>query len=129
MTPASRIPQWDGTAARRVLVVDDDEAMARMIRLTLVSEGYGVVTATDGLDGLDKLEQGGFALVVLDLQMPRMDGREMYAEMKRRGIDIPVVIVSAYGADAAREELKAAAAIRKPFDTAALLDLIQSLPA
>jgi two-component system, response regulator, stage 0 sporulation protein F len=127
MTWESRVAVWDDTAAHRVLVVDDDDAMARMIRLTLLSEGYVVTTASDGIEGLEKLEQGGFALVVLDLQMPNMDGRQMFTEMKRRGINVPVVIVSAYGAEAAREELNAAAAIRKPFDTAVLLEKIQSL--
>jgi CheY-like chemotaxis protein len=118
---------WDTSAGQRVLVVDDDEAMARMIRLTLLSEGYTVSTAGDGIEGLKKLEEGGFALVVLDLQMPNMDGREMFAEMKRRGYEMPVVVVSAYGAEQAREELQAAAAVRKPFDTAVLLDLIHGL--
>jgi DNA-binding response OmpR family regulator len=129
MTWASRVAIWDATAARRVLVVDDDEAMARMIRLTLHSEGYLVSTASDGIEGLKQLEQGGFALVILDLQMPNMDGREMFTEMTRRGLDVPVVIVSAYGAEAARDELKAAAAVRKPFDTAVLLELIHGLSA
>jgi CheY-like chemotaxis protein len=64
---------------------------------------------------------------VLDLQMPNMDGREMFAEMKRRGYELPVVVVSAYGAEQARHELQAAAAVRKPFDTAVLLELIQGL--
>jgi len=123
----SDVTLWDTSAARRVLVVDDDEPMARMIRLTLLSEGYVVTTASDGIEGLEKLELGGFALVVLDLQMPNMDGRQMFTEMKRRGIEIPVVILSAYGAEAAREELNAAAAVRKPFDTAVLLEVIQGL--
>jgi DNA-binding response OmpR family regulator len=115
------------SAGQRVLVVDDDNAMARMIRLTLLSEGYVVSTASDGIEGLRKLEEGRFALVVLDLQMPNMDGREMFTEMKRRGYELPVVILSAYGAEQARDELKAAAAVRKPFDTAVLLELIQGL--
>jgi DNA-binding response OmpR family regulator len=120
-------PLRDAGPASRVLVVDDDEAMARMIRLTLVSEGYAVSIASDGIQGLERLEREAVALVVLDLQMPNMDGREMYAEMKRRGIEVPVIIVSAYGAEAARVELNAAAAMRKPFDTAALLEVVAGL--
>jgi DNA-binding response OmpR family regulator len=128
MTWASYVARWDANATKhRVLVVDDDDAMARMIRLTLLSEGYEVTIASDVIDGLEKLDQGKFALVVLDLQMPNMDGRQMFVEMKRRGITIPVVILSAYGADAAREELQAAAAVRKPFDTAVLLELIEGI--
>jgi CheY-like chemotaxis protein len=87
----------------RILVVDDDEALLRMIRLTLISEGYAVTTATDGFEGLAAMARAEFALVVLDLQMPRMDGRMMYAEMQRRGCEIPVLLVSAYGAEAARK--------------------------
>ena len=127
MTSASSVSSWDATTEKRLLVVDYYYAMARMIRLTLISEGYSVTTASDGIQGLEKLERGSYALVVLDLQMPNMDGREMFTEMKRRGISVPVVIVSAYGAEAAREELNAAAAVRKPFDTAVLLELIQRL--
>jgi len=81
----------------RILVVDDDEAMSRMIRLTLVTGGYAVTTAADGVEGLAAIAGEEAALIVLDLQMPRMDGRAMYVEMKRRGIEIPVVVVSAYG--------------------------------
>jgi DNA-binding response OmpR family regulator len=123
----SGVALWDTSAGRHVLVVDDDEAMARMIRLTLLSEGYAVGTAGDGIEGLAKLAEGEYALVVLDLQMPRMDGREMFTEMKRLGYEMPVVILSAYGANQARDELKAAAAVSKPFDTAVLLELIGSL--
>jgi len=111
----------------RILVVDDDEAMSRMIRLTLVTEGYAVTTALDGFEGLQALATDTFALVVLDLQMPNMDGRTMYAEMKRLGVEIPVMLLSAYGAEAARQELQAAGAISKPFDTAVLLNRIHAI--
>jgi DNA-binding response OmpR family regulator len=119
---------FEGTLSMpHILVVDDDDAMSRMIRLTLVSEGYSVTTAGDGFEGLEALERQNFALIVLDLQMPRMDGREMFAEMQRRGIQIPVVVLSAYGAEAAGLELKAAGAITKPFDTAVLLERIKRI--
>jgi DNA-binding response OmpR family regulator len=111
----------------RILVVDDDEAILRMIRLTLVTEGYAVTTAADGVEGLRALAMQDFALIVLDLQMPRMDGRAMYAEMERLGIEIPVVVVSAYGAEAACQELKAAGAVSKPFDTTVLLNRVQTI--
>jgi DNA-binding response OmpR family regulator len=110
-----------------ILVVDDDQAMLRMIRLTLVSEGYAVTTATDGYDGLHQLARQDFDLVVLDLQMPNMDGRTMHAEMKRLGNTTPVVVVSAYQAEAAGVELGAAGAVSKPFDTAVLLERIRSI--
>jgi len=120
-----RIPE--AKSPPRILVVDDDEALLRMIRLTLITEGYAVTTARDGFEGLAAMARAVFALVVLDLQMPRMDGRTMYAEMQRRGSEIPVLLVSAYGAEAAREELRAAGAVSKPFDTAVLLNRVQAI--
>jgi CheY-like chemotaxis protein len=113
----------DGDLA--VLVVDDDEALLRMLRLTLSSAGCRVVTATDGLDALEKLEGEPFAVVVLDLQMPRMDGREFHRELRSRGHDPEVVLLSAYGAREAGRELGTAAAIAKPFDPDVLIETVR----
>ena len=85
-----------------------------------------VETATDGIDGLEQVEAGKIDLVILDLQMPRMDGRTFLREIRARGYDMPVLILSAYGADGARDELQAEAAIGKPFDPAFLVDKIKS---
>jgi len=111
----------------RVLIIDDDEALLRMIRLCLAADGFRVATAGDGELGLDKLESEPFDAVVLDLQMPRMDGRKFYREMRSRGYDIPVVILSAYRAEDARRELRAEAAIDKPFDPDVLTYTVRRL--
>lgn len=113
--------------ATRVLVVDDDAALLRMIRLTLVSDGFDVTDATDGIAGLEALEAQTFDLLILDLQMPRMDGREMYRELRARGHDLPVMILSAYRAESARTELGAQAALNKPFDIDVLITQIEAL--
>ena len=111
----------------RVLIIDDDEALLRMIRLCLAADGFRVATARDGLLGLDKLEAEPFDAVVLDLQMPQMDGRSLFREMRARGYDIPVVILSAYRAEDARRELSADAAIDKPFDPDVLTHTVRRL--
>jgi two-component system, OmpR family, response regulator MprA len=104
-------------APPKVLVIDDDEALLRVLRLSLASDGFDVTTAADGAAGLEKLDEGGeYDVVVLDLQMPRLDGRSFYREMVSRGHKTRVLILSAYGAEEARRELGAAAAIGKPFD-------------
>jgi len=113
----------------RVLVIDDDAALVRMIRLSLESEGFAVTTASDGLDGLDVLAGEDPDVVVLDLQMPRMDGRSFFREMRSRGYQTPVLILSAYGADNARAELSADAAVNKPFDPDLLTEEIERLAA
>ena len=110
-----------------MLVVDDDPALLRMIRLTLVSDGLDVTEATDGIAGLEALEARKFDLVILDLQMPKMDGREMYRQLRARGHELPVLILSAYRAEAARSELGADAALSKPFDIDVLLAQIEAL--
>ena len=111
--------------APRILVVDDDAPISRMIQLVLQSEGVRVSTAPEGRSGLAALEDQSFDLLVLDLQMPVLDGRAMYRELRERGHSIPTVVLSAFGAEAAREELGAEAALPKPFDIDELVRVIK----
>ena len=100
------------------MIVDDDLALARMLRILFLSEGFDVPCAHDGQQALDVLSEGGFHpdLVVLDLQMPVLDGRGFFREFRRRGFEAPVLLLSAYNSEAAQEELGAEAAIGKPCD-------------
>ena len=116
-----------GTDTPRVLVIDDDAALLRIIRLWLSTAGLDVTTAEGGMSALDTLDRDGFDVVVLDLQMPDMDGRSFYREMNSRGYSLPVIILSAYGAEQARRELGAAAAMPKPFDPDRLVETVLSL--
>ena len=109
----------------RVLVIDDDQALLRMIRLSMTSDGFDVATAQDGIAALEQLETAEFDVIVLDLQMPRMDGRTFFSEMTSRGHRPKVVILSAYGAEEARRELKIAAAVPKPFDPDDLIETVR----
>ena len=111
----------------KVLVVDDDPALVRMIRLALLSEGLDVDTAADGLLGLEATDRTTYALIVLDLQMPNLDGRGFFREFRARGGSTPIVLLSAYGAQDARLELGAEAAVTKPFDPSVLLRVVRSL--
>jgi two-component system KDP operon response regulator KdpE len=111
----------------KVLVIDDDPALVRMIRLALLSEGLEVETASDGLLGLEATERTTYALIVLDLQMPNLDGRGFFREFRARGGTTPIVLLSAYGAQDARQELGAEAAVTKPFDPSVLLRVVRSL--
>jgi two-component system alkaline phosphatase synthesis response regulator PhoP len=105
----------------RVLLVDDDAALIRMMRLCFLTEGFEVLTARDGVEGLERLATSSVDVVILDLQMPRKDGRSFYRELRSRGDRTPVIILSAYGAEAARAELGAEACVSKPFDPEDLL--------
>jgi CheY-like chemotaxis protein len=113
--------------APRILVIDDDEAILRLLRLSMASDGLMVATARDGTAGLARLDSEKFDVIVLDLQMPGMDGRAFYREMVSRGCEAPVVILSAYGAENAKRELGAAAAVAKPFDPDMLIETVLDL--
>ena len=113
----------------RVLVVDDDQALLRMVRLSMLSDGMQVSTAQDGVTALKELDAAEFDVIVLDLQMPRMDGRAFFHEMTARGHNPRVVILSAYGAKEVQRELKVAAACPKPFDPDDLIETVRRVAA
>jgi two-component system response regulator MprA len=110
-----------------ILIVDDDRSMLRTIQLSLVTDGFVTETASDGVQALELVESQDFDAVVLDLLMPRMDGRSFYRELRRRGHTMPVLILSAYNPDDALKELQAQAALRKPFDPDFLVEVVRSL--
>jgi CheY-like chemotaxis protein len=113
---------------RTVLVIDDDRDMRELERTALSHNGYAVVTASNGREGLRQLERGHPCLVLLDLMMPVMDGLAFLDERRRRGVapDVPVLCVSAAGDElmqAARAK-GAADCIPKPVDFDDLCDVV-----
>lgn len=89
-----------GTAreTKRVLIVDDDEAIVRVLQDALGlfrhEHAYAVETARDGAEGSEALERGQFDLVLLDMYMPRMTGLELLTQMRRRGLQTPVLMLT-----------------------------------
>ncbi len=81
---------------KKILVVDDDDDIADLIRLTLETEGYEVIRAYDGLDALEKAKLHKPALIVSDVDMPRMDGLELLQELRKDQLFrlLPVIILS-----------------------------------
>jgi CheY-like chemotaxis protein len=112
-----------------VLIVEDNEATREALSLLLEVEGYGVATAADGRQALDKLHAGlRPGLILLDLMMPVMDGWQFRCEQRRdRDLtDIPVIVCSAAGdLDERANALGVAACLSKPVDVAELLDAIR----
>lgn len=103
------------TATHSVLIVDDDRNLTLFLSTVLTLDGHEVVTATDGQSALDLLSQREVDVIVLDLRMPRMDGRTFFRELRSRGDKTPVLIASAFGAHDAQRELGAEGAVEKPF--------------
>ena len=82
-------------SSRRVLVVDDDPAIRQIIAVLLQRDGVDVAIAEDGERANAMLAQEEYAVVLLDLMMPRLDGYGVIEFMKQRGIKTPIVVVSA----------------------------------
>ncbi len=80
----------------RILAVDDTETMRAFYKLLLTAQGYGVVTADDGVDALDKIDGARPDLVLLDLMMPRLDGIETCRRIKQDEAmrDVKVLMVT-----------------------------------
>src|SRR5258707_14281792 len=81
----------------RLLIVDDETNVRLNFRMTLETEGYEIFEARSGEQAVQLLAQHSFALAILDVRMPGMDGLELLAKMRESGIRVPVMIVTAYG--------------------------------
>jgi len=80
----------------RILIVDDETNVRLNYRITLETEGYEVFEASTSASALQELLERPFALAILDLRMPGMDGLELLAKMREVGITVPATIVTAY---------------------------------
>jgi CheY-like chemotaxis protein len=68
---------------KRILVVEDEEIMADLEKEILEREGFEVEVARDGVEGLEKIKQDGYDVIISDCDMPRMKGSELYLEVKK----------------------------------------------
>ncbi|GIW45462.1 MAG: hypothetical protein KatS3mg077_2744 [Candidatus Binatia bacterium] len=110
-----------------ILVVDDSISVRKLTSRFLESEGWEVDTAVDGLDALDKLATGRFRLVITDLEMPRMHGYELIAEIRRQPQwrHLPIIVCSSRSSDKHRgraREVGAQGYLTKPFTKEQLID-------
>jgi len=81
---------------KKILLVDDDESIQMLYNEEFVDEGYIVVSAMNGEEALEKFKADPPDLVILDIQMPGMNGIEVLRQMKMMNAQIPVVLSSAY---------------------------------
>jgi chemosensory pili system protein ChpA (sensor histidine kinase/response regulator) len=115
-----------------VLVVDDSLTVRRASQRFLERHGYGAALARDGVEALAYLSHALPALILLDIEMPRMDGFELLATLREdaRWRDIPVVMITSRMADRHREramQLGANAYMGKPYREEALLALLSDM--
>ena len=111
--------------AARILVVDDDRLLLDMIKEVLLAEGYRVHTAPDGARALRKLRRTSFDMVVTDLNMPVMNGRELVNKIfvEHKGVT-PVLMSTDVETTAARKG--DCVNLNKPFQISSLLSIIEN---
>jgi DNA-binding response OmpR family regulator len=114
----------------RVLVVEDDDAIAQVLQRSLRMEGYEVRIAGDGVAALDEAHAFLPDLVILDLGLPRLDGVDVAKTLRQHGDDVPILVLTARdGVEARVEGLDAGADdyLVKPFERQELLARLRAL--
>jgi CheY-like chemotaxis protein len=117
------------TPQLRILVVDDEPHILHYMRATLEAWGHTVDVAGDGQTGLDRATQGEFDLIISDLRMPRLNGREFFEELGRRKPEAAARMVfstgdTVHGDTLAFLERQAHPYLHKPFSLAELRQLL-----
>jgi len=117
-------------ALPRILVVDDDPVILRLLQVNFRLEGYDVVTASRGDEALRIAKEQTPDVIVLDVMMPGIDGYEVCRELKEdpATAGAPVIFLSARAQDADRDRgyaLGVVAYVTKPFDPAQLVDVVR----
>lgn len=111
-----------------ILVIEDKESMLDMLKQTLEAEGYQVIAARDGAEGIKKLSDERIGLVLTDLKLPKKDGFEVLKAVKEDNPLLPVIVMTAFGTiEIAVKAVKQGAYdfLTKPFDIDHLLVLIK----
>jgi len=84
-------------SGERILVVDDEPKMRRVLEIMLRGLGYTLVTAGDGREALERQQRQAADLILTDLRMPRMDGLALLRALRAQGDEVPVIVITAYG--------------------------------
>ncbi|MDP3014267.1 MAG: response regulator, partial [Candidatus Subteraquimicrobiales bacterium] len=79
----------------KILVVDDEAAIVKLVSVYLSKEGYSVVAAFDGVEALERVEEEKPDLIILDLKLPGVTGTEILADIRAQGRKVPVIVCTA----------------------------------
>jgi two-component system response regulator (stage 0 sporulation protein F) len=112
-----------------ILVIDDQPGIRRLLTEVLQDEGYRVITAANGYEGIQAAQEVHPQVILMDMKMPGMDGIEALKELKRQGQGDQVIMMTAYGElDMVNEAREAGMRdyITKPFDIMSLCKIIEA---
>ena len=113
-----------------VLLVEDEPSLLLTLGDRLRAEGYRVTTAEDGEEGLEKAQEGGVDLVILDVMLPRKNGFDVCRDLRQKGLEMPVLMLTARGQVVDRVvglKLGADDYLTKPFDMMELIARVEAL--
>jgi len=111
----------------RILVVDDEPLLRRLLLTALEARGHAVDVCSDGEEALEKFEKGRYDLVVTDFRMPRMTGVELIQNLLRRPTRVPVVLTSSDTLEEMKipSPLEGVEFLQKPFGLSELFSAVQ----
>lgn len=117
---------------KTILTVDDSPSIRRMVRMTLQEAGYDVIEGVDGQDGLEKATSSHVDAIIVDQNMPRLDGIGMIRALRQHpnGQGVPVVVLSTESEDNLKQQAREAGALGwmvKPFTQDKLLAVVRKV--
>jgi CheY-like chemotaxis protein len=115
--------------ATSVVIVDDDRALLGLLRVIFQDADFNVRTYLNAEEALVEVKSDQPDVIVLDLEMPVMNGRAFFRQLRADGIGTPILILSAYGAKSAQQELGAEGYVDKPFEPDQLVEAAKRLVA
>ena len=119
--------EHDVVRGKRILLVDDEEALRACLRMVLELEGLQVTEASNGAEALHLFALGEFDLVITDFQMPLMAGNELAVNLKRLAPSLPILMVTASGRARRDADNPVDAMLGKPFDVTELRGTLRKL--
>src|SRR5215470_13992233 len=125
------LPAWAintvQNTSKVITVVDDDQSMSRMLSRVLTTAGFEVVSYASAEEYIDSKDAKDADCLVLDMNLPGMSGAELQQVLTRRGVEIPIIFISADANETTQQEVLdagGAAFLSKPFSIDSLLDKI-----
>jgi len=114
---------------KKVLLIEDEPGLVMTLTDRLTREGYAIETSADGESGLERAAREAFDLVLLDVMLPRLNGFDVLKELRRRGVETPVIVLTARGQVVDKVvglKLGADDYVTKPFEMVELLARIEA---
>lgn len=114
----------------KILVVEDDVAINSLVCSSLTSNGYEAVACFDGVEGLERMENSSFDMIISDIMMPRMDGFEFANNIRKANVDIPILFMTALDDKPSKQRgygIGIDDYVVKPFDTEILMLRVAAL--